>query len=225
MVQARGRGYAGGMVAEGARPPVTRVRDGREWRIGSGAEVAWINDGTSIGVAITRAIPPIFAGYGTLVLPQNGEGELTRHERAVIALLSERTEQQPWWLGYLDTGASDIVFRGAPMVTLYPGWRYVLVEAGPQQAASWRHTRWMWALPELMFPADRSWLVSTLWLERAPAMSAKNKWDAHGVRRIVGRYAGSKGCVRHRWVQFGSELLPLARFACVAESCTRAHLR
>jgi hypothetical protein len=70
-------------------------------------------------------------------------------------------------LGYLDTGADDIVFPDAPKVTLYAGWHYVLVEAGPEQAATWRQSgdRWFWkgALPNLMFPADRSWLVSTLW--------------------------------------------------------------
>ncbi|HET7868969.1 MAG TPA: hypothetical protein VFM85_01445 [Actinomycetota bacterium] len=53
------------------------------------------------------------------------------------------------------------------MVTLYAGWLYVLVEAGPEQAATWRHSGdwsfWKGALPNLMFPADRSWLVSTLW--------------------------------------------------------------
>jgi hypothetical protein len=42
----------------------------------------------------------------------------------------------------------------------------VLVEAGPQQAATWRRHEspsfWKGALPNLMFPADRSWLVSTL---------------------------------------------------------------
>jgi hypothetical protein len=54
-----------------------------------------------------------------------------------------------------------------PKVTLYSQWDYVLVEAGPQQAATWRRTEalefwWDDALPDLMFPADRSWLVSTL---------------------------------------------------------------
>jgi hypothetical protein len=47
------------------------------------------------------------------------------------------------------------------------GWPYVLVEAGPEQAATWRTIRpgtfWIGALPNLMFPADHSWLVSTLW--------------------------------------------------------------
>jgi hypothetical protein len=50
---------------------------------------------------------------------------------------------------------------------LYAGWQYVLVEAGPDQAASWRRTDlgsfWKGVLPNLMFPADRSWLLSTLW--------------------------------------------------------------
>lgn len=39
----------------------------------------------------------------------------------------------------------------------------MLVEAGPGQAVSWREEGWSWTLPELMFPADRSWLISTMW--------------------------------------------------------------
>jgi hypothetical protein len=59
------------------------------------------------------------------------------------------------------------VFPDAPMVTLYSGWHYALVQAGPEQAATWRESGpwsfWKGALPNLLFPADRSWLVSTLW--------------------------------------------------------------
>jgi hypothetical protein len=61
-------------------------------------------------------------------------------------------------VGYLDTGADDIVFPDAPKVTLYSEWHYVLVEAGPEQAATWRQSGgwsfWKGALPNLMFPAD-----------------------------------------------------------------------
>jgi hypothetical protein len=146
---------------------VVRVKDGRGWRIGSDDDVAWIRQGTSISKAITAAIPPLFDAYATVELPMNREEEQQRHDRAVVALLSEHSGPQPWWLGYLDTGADDIVFPDAPTVTLYSGWRYVLVEAGPQQAASWRHgdarTFWKGSLPSLIFPADRSWLISTLW--------------------------------------------------------------
>jgi hypothetical protein len=42
----------------------------------------------------------------------------------------------------------------------------VLVEAGPEQALAWRtgHMRSAaGSLPDLFFPADRSWLVSALW--------------------------------------------------------------
>jgi hypothetical protein len=101
----------------------------------------------------------------TAVLPY-GE-EQGKHDRAVLALLTEQSAGQPWWLGYLDTGADDIVFSDAPMATLYSGWHYVLAQAGPEQAATWRESSpwsfWKGALPNLMFPADRSWLVSTLW--------------------------------------------------------------
>jgi len=144
---------------------VRLARDGSTWRIGTDADVTWITGGTAIGRTIAAAIPPVFEAYATVLLPEGGAGQ-DRHDRAVLALLRERSASQPWWLGYLDTGPDDIVFPGAPMVTLYSGWRYVLVEAGPEQAATWRHgpwSFWMGALPNLMFPADRSWLVSTLW--------------------------------------------------------------
>jgi hypothetical protein len=117
---------------------VRRARDGSTWRIGTNAEIAWIANGTTMGRAITAAIPPVFEAYATAVLPYEDEAQ-DKHDRAVLTLLSEHSPGQPWWLGYLDTGADDIVFPDAPKVTLYSGWRYVLVEAGPEQAATWRH--------------------------------------------------------------------------------------
>src|SRR5260370_17868519 len=145
---------------------VTGAREGRTWRMGTDADVAWIANGTSMGRTITAAIPPVFEAYATVVLPHAGEGQ-DEHDRAVLALLSEQSTGQPGWLGYPDPGADDIVFPDAPKVTLYSGWHYVLVEAGPAQAATWRQhgdcSFWKGALPNLMFPADRSWLVSTLW--------------------------------------------------------------
>jgi hypothetical protein len=35
--------------------------------------------------------------------------------------------------------------------------------SAPEQAAGWRQRDWKLAIPDLMFPADRSWLLSTLW--------------------------------------------------------------
>jgi hypothetical protein len=51
-----------------------------------------------------------------------GEGQ-DEHDRAVLAIAREQSADQPWLLGYLDTGADDIVFPDAPKVTLYSGWR------------------------------------------------------------------------------------------------------
>lgn len=117
-------------------------------------------------MTITSAIPAVFPAYATVLLPDGPHGQ-DDHDRAVLALLEQQSPHQSWWLGYLDTGADDVVFPDAPRVVLYSGWPYVLVEAGPPQAAGWRHsddgTFWKGALPNLMFPADRSWLVSTLW--------------------------------------------------------------
>jgi len=161
--------YAGSVTANPDRSAPTRERDGIHWVVGTSADVAWINDGTTSGLEITSGIPPIYPAYCTLELPdREQEKGQERHDQGVIELLSAHGGPQTWWLGYLETGPDqDVVFRDAPRVTLYAGWHYVLVEAGPRQAATWRGYAWdgPWKgpLPDLMFPADRSWLVSTLW--------------------------------------------------------------
>lgn len=135
-------------------------------RIGGPGEVAWINEATTGGFTITSAVPPLFAAYATIVIP-DADGDKTRSDAALIGVLSRETAAQPWWLGYLDTGVADTVVPDAAMVTVYAGWPYVLLEGGPEQALGLRRnadfTPWHSALPELLFPADRSWLVSTLW--------------------------------------------------------------
>src|SRR5215470_504083 len=180
---------------------VRRAKDGTTWRIGTGAEVAWIANGTSPGRAITAAIPPVFEAYATVVLPYGDEQD--NYDRAVLALLTEQSATQLWWLGYLDTGADDIVFPDAPKVTLYSGWHYVLVEAGAEQAATWRRygdwSFWKGALPNLMFPADRSWLVSTLW---------DDDWScAGGPAGLVSGFLRHPG-LRARSVAFGEDAAP-----------------
>ena len=102
---------------------VRSAREGSTWRIGTGAGVAWIANSTSTSLTITAAIPPVFEVYARVVLPYGGHGQDT-HDRAVLELLSEQSPEQRWWLGYLDTGADDIVFPGAPMVNLYAGWHW-----------------------------------------------------------------------------------------------------
>jgi len=147
-------------MSAGLNGSMNVVRDGQAWRVGRPAEVSWIADGTKNGQGIAAAIPPIFATYATL-WDSNEDRVTTRtHEHAVVGHLIEHTAaDQTWWLGFLDTGAHDIVFTDAPRVTLYSGWSYVLIEAGPTQAVMWRtgHMRSSeGALPDLMFPADRA---------------------------------------------------------------------
>ena len=139
------------------------AKDGRSWRIGTVDDVAWLAGATTPGLSVTAAIPPVFDAYATFH-PPHGVGTAT-HERAVVDELTAHTAEQPWWLGYLDTGPHDIVFPHVPKVSLYSDWSYVLVEAGPEQALTWRrgHMRGDGPLPDLFFPTDRSWLVSALW--------------------------------------------------------------
>jgi hypothetical protein len=143
------------------------ARDGQTWRLGTSADVAWIDNGTSIGKTISAAVPVVFQAYATVVHPEYDEDAQERHDQALVSLLRQHSAGQPWWLGYLDTGVGELPFPNAPMVTLYVGWRYLLVEAGPEQATTWRQPNEirfrMSVLPDLMFPADRSWLLSTMW--------------------------------------------------------------
>jgi hypothetical protein len=121
----------------------TRVKDGIAWPIGSQGDVEWLSDRTGDRHRITGAIPPVFAAYATVVHPGEPDTERDvrierRQDLALLDVLRRHAAQLPWWLAYLDTGASDIVFWDAPKVMLYTGWRYLLVLAGPDQAATWR---------------------------------------------------------------------------------------
>lgn len=153
------------------RGPQTKFKDGRAWRIGAEDEVAWINDGVTASLSITAGVPPVFASYATLAIPLGLEMDRDalrlaedRFDDAVLRVLSAHMKPQPWWLGFLETGASHVVLDDAPRVRVY-GWNYVLVQAGPHEARTWRRDegRWFTALPELMFPVDHSWLLSSLW--------------------------------------------------------------
>lgn len=60
-------------MAPARETEVWRNRDDRAWRIGRGAEIAWIQQNTAGGRAITAAIPPMFEAYATLELPGTGD--------------------------------------------------------------------------------------------------------------------------------------------------------
>jgi hypothetical protein len=135
-------------------------KDGRAWCIGGDADVAWIRENTEVSFAITSAIPAVFEAYATLELPNSGDQlspspleDPDRHNAGVLALLSQHSGGQPWWIGYLDTGGADIVFDNARKVRPGPTdpW-YVLVEPGPEQARAWRERdHWKSPLPDLCF--------------------------------------------------------------------------
>jgi hypothetical protein len=190
------------MASDDPGLPETRVRDGRAWRIGTDADVAWIVNGTSPGLTITSAVPPVFDAYATLVLPDS-DADQQEHDRAVLALLGEESAGQRWWLGYLDNGADDVIFPDAPMVTMYTGWHYVLVEAGPEQAAAWGRGNRGWVrggvLPDVMFPADRAWLLSTLW---------DDDWTCVGGSAGLVRKLLSHPALRARRAELGQDATP-----------------
>jgi hypothetical protein len=154
-------------VVDHDRMAWTRFKDGREWQVADESAVAWIAAGTKVGLTITSAIPPVFAAYATVVVP-DGVDVQERSNKALLDVLQAYSTDRSWWLGYLHTSFFDeMPFNDVPRVRLYAKWEYTLVLAGAEQAATWRTTDdahpGRGALPELMFPTDRSWLVSTLW--------------------------------------------------------------
>ena len=176
-----------------------RERDGRTWRLGGDADAAWLG-GRPPGCTIATAMPLLFEAYATFSPPEGVA--VAEHERAVVQRLAERGPEQPWWLGFLDTGAHDVVFPDAPRVRLYWEWRYVLVLAGPAQALGWRtgHMRHgSGALPDLVFPADRSWLVTALW---------DDTWTCVGGPAALVASLERDPLVAARRVQPGEDVLP-----------------
>ena len=81
---------------------VRLARDGRTWRIGTDAEVAWIAAGTayhsglptSMSRTITGAIPPVFEAYATVLVAYGEERDV--HDRALLTLLREQSPDQRW---------------------------------------------------------------------------------------------------------------------------------
>ncbi|HEY8791235.1 MAG TPA: hypothetical protein VIM10_19170 [Actinopolymorphaceae bacterium] len=76
------------------------TKDGRTWRIGTAAEVAWIANGTAAGPTIAAAIPAVFEAHAT-VHPLEDE-RIDVQECALVRHLADRSGDQPWWLGFLD---------------------------------------------------------------------------------------------------------------------------
>jgi hypothetical protein len=152
-----------------------RIKDGRSWRIGSAAEVAWIEGAVDFSAPTVTEVPPGFAAYCRLELPDlryarrdEAAAAQAAHDEAVVDVLRAAPGSHSWWLGYLEYGTGvDLVFDDAPRTSLF-GWDFVLVQAGPKQALRWRShpggpTAWKGALPDLISPADRAWMLFTSW--------------------------------------------------------------
>lgn len=111
-------------------------------------------------LSITHAVPPGFEAYWTVDVQCSGEcdcsqDEVGRFSSGVLDVLAANTEPQPWLLGFLNRWvSSDVVFNDVPTVAVDNG-AYVLVEAGPHEARTWRAADGGPAdrrMPDLMFP-------------------------------------------------------------------------
>ena len=102
--------YAAAMMP-GREKEVWRTKDGRAWRVGLDAEIAWIGENTETGLGITSAIPPLFAAYATLELPGTGEHDPAswfedpdRHAAGVLAVWASTRRHSPGGWGIWKPG-------------------------------------------------------------------------------------------------------------------------
>ena len=139
------------------RPMLPRPAD-QDAEFGTPATVDWITKQTVTGLTITSAIPPTFDAYATVVdVEPWSESRSEAQDVAIVGHL-QGFGSTAWWLGYLDTGGSEVVFPRSRKIKMYADWPYVIVKGDAASALGWRSE-----LPDLIFPEDRSWLVSTLW--------------------------------------------------------------
>ena len=99
--------------------------------------VDWITDWTRKDRTIVSAIPPMYAAYATIVVPDGDEAK-TQSDRALVEALEAHAPADRWWLGYLDTGAADLSNIKGQRVSAYAGWTYVLKACGPRQVLAAR---------------------------------------------------------------------------------------
>jgi hypothetical protein len=133
---------------------------------GGSPVVDWITRSTRRDRTVISAIPLGFVRYATVVVPEDDAAK-TRADAALVEVLQAHTPEQPWWLGYLDTGVADLVDPDAPegvgVRRIGPTCCCRAVAACPDRAKQRRQHALAQRPAELVFPADRSWLVSTMW--------------------------------------------------------------
>ena len=102
---------------------MTRRKDGQDWVIGTEDDVRWIQEAISISSTVTSAVPPHFSAYATVLVPDKHGGR-SEDLRVLLDVLGGHSGDQPWWLGYLETGTDDLVFPDAPRTRLWDDdWR------------------------------------------------------------------------------------------------------
>lgn len=129
------------------------------------AATRWIADGTHAGRDITSAIPPVFGAYATITHEYDEGWGGGSHERnmlrdrvdALLPHLKSVSGDSDIWFGFRRDAAYQIGHEEREIDDIYaPGWLYQFATGRLDAIAPG-------LLPELVWPADRSWLLSNLW--------------------------------------------------------------
>lgn len=129
-------------------------------------DVDWIRAGTRVGTGIDSAIPLRFEAYATLVIDDDPHAQAERLCEVLRGAGGDAgtggAGAEPLVRGHLHHSSGQVLPAGAHEVDLYAGWRYSLAPCGWGGVLG-HEDPWRGNLPDLLFPVDRTWLVSRLW--------------------------------------------------------------
>lgn len=129
-------------------------------------DVAWIRRGTVVSETIRSAIPEGFDVYGLLDI-----SEERPTEDALLAAVTADSNTQ-LVAGWIDRGPYPP--QPGDEHVLYSGWRYRFRRTKASQLQG-LPAEGDGGFPDLLFPPDRSWLISLLWDDSWRSVGASNE--------------------------------------------------
>jgi len=118
-------------------------------------ELDWIRIGTSLGMSIRSAVPGGFDVFGLLDID---DGARPTEDALLNAL--ETSEGEPLVAGWILR--NSLVTETGDEHLLYANWRYRLRRVTRSDLTG-RPSTGVNGFPDLLFPSDHRWIVSTLW--------------------------------------------------------------
>jgi hypothetical protein len=140
-------------------------------------DVAWIRDGTSVSRTIRSAIPDGYDVDGLVDLVEDGG----RTESRLLTALGIAADEE-LVAGWIDR--DGLMTEAGDEHLLYATWRYRIRIVRTAELEGRLHPDVHDDFPDLLFPRDRAWLVSTLWDDTWRSIGASEATAREIERRL-----------------------------------------